>query len=148
MANELIQRQLKTQLYAKYSGDTTGFKTAVSGGMYWVKPPAGVTQENYPIVLYYPLVSDGEYYLGQGMSPSVEIVPIMFKILSASTTSTEAENILKLLETVYDGCSLTLSGWTLRQFHREFRNSITGPYVDENDIWNLNALYRAVCDKT
>ncbi|MFA5054246.1 MAG: hypothetical protein WC565_09320 [Parcubacteria group bacterium] len=148
MANELLQRQLKTQLYAKYSGDTTGFKTAVTGGMYYVKAPATVTQENYPIVLYYFLPSSGDYYLGQGFSPSVETVPVIFKILSASTTSTEAENILKLLETVYDGCSLTLSGWTLRQFHRELRNSITGPYVDEFGIWHLNALYRAVCDKS
>jgi len=148
MANELIQRQLKTQLYAKYSGDKTGFKTAVSGGMYWVKAPDGVTQDNYPIVLYYPLDSSAEFFFGSGATPSGETVPIVFKILSASTTSTEAENILKLLESVYDGCSLTLSGWTLREFRRPERGAISGPYLDPKNIWNLNALYQAVCDKT
>lgn len=142
----VLQRQVKIKLYALYSNDTTGFKTLI-GDMYYIKPPAEVTQSNYPIVVYQIVTTSSEYDFYRNSIPSTESVLIEFKILSASTVSTEAENILEKLQGVYDGASLTLTGWGVREMSREPRNSITGPYVDDSGIWNLNALYRLVCDK-
>ena len=143
----VLQRQIKTKIWDKYNADTSGFKTAING-LYFYKAPDGVTQDNYPIILYSIVTTSSDFVFNRGAVPSAEMPLIEFKILSKNVISTEAEDILEKLQTVFDGASLTLSGWRVRELRREPRNSVTGPYVDEFGIWNINALYRAVCDKT
>ncbi|MCK9357180.1 MAG: hypothetical protein M0R22_08580 [Dehalococcoidia bacterium] len=143
----VLQRQIKAKLFDKYNADTSGFKTAING-FYFYKAPDGITQDNYPIVLYSIITTSSELTFSGGAVPSTETPLIEFKILSKNVISTEAEDILEKLQAVFDGASLTLSGWRVRELRRELRNSITGPYVDEFGIWNINALYRAVCDKS
>jgi hypothetical protein len=147
MSNNLLQRQIKAKIYDLYTADTSGFKTAITG-MYYVKVPGGITQTSYPLVLYSTITTSSEYDFCRGATPCGESVLIEFKILSNSTVSTEAEDILDKLQGVYDGASLSLAGWGLREMRRESRNSITGPYIDEFEIWHLNALYRVICDRT
>jgi len=142
----LLQRQAKIQIYSLYSADTTGFKSGITQ-LYHGKPDHSLTQDDYPLVIYSFLPSQGEYYFDSGSSPSTETLFVVFKILSASTVSTEAENILEKLHGVYDGASLTLSGWSLREMLRDKRDGVVGPYTDDNGIWHLNTTYRSICDR-
>jgi len=143
----VLQRQIKAKLFDKYNADTSGFKTAING-FYFYKAPDGITQDNYPIIVYSIVTTSSDFVFNRGAVPSAETPLIEFKILSKNVISTEAEDILEKLQTLFDGASLTLSGWRVRELRREQRNSVTGPYVDEFGIWNINALYRAICDKT
>jgi len=110
--------------------------------------PEGVTQDNYPIVTYQIITTSSEYTFEGGYTPKVEAPLILFKILSNSTVSTEAENILEKLTGVYDGAALSLTGWSLVELTRVETNSVTGPYMDDQGIINLNVRYRAICHKS
>jgi len=143
----VLQRQLKAKIWDKYNADTSGFKSSING-MYYYKAPDGITQDNYPIILFSTVTTSSDFSFHRGAIPTAEMPLIEFKILSKNVISTEAEDILEKLQAVFDGASLTLSGWRVRELRREARNSITGPYADEFGIWNINALYRAICDKT
>lgn len=145
----LLQRQIKKQIDALCANDTTGFKTAITA-LRHAKLLRGDTPDKYPIVVYSFLPTSGTYYFDSGSSPSTETLFVVFKILSANTTnavSTEAENILEKLHGVYDGASLTLSGWSLREMLRDKRDGVVGPYVDDSGIWHLNTTYRLICDR-
>lgn len=139
----VLQRQLKSQIYSLYNADTTGFKTAING-LYHYRPPKNITQDDYPIVTYHFLTTSFDYTFDNGQTPSFEDVLVEFKILSKEEVSTEAENILEKLEGVYDGASLSLTGWSKLEMSRD---AIIGPYKDDQLIWNINVRYRILCEK-
>lgn len=139
----VLQRQLKSQIYNLYNTDVTGFKTSING-LYFYTPPKNITQDNYPIVTYRFLTTSFDYTFDNGQTPRYEDVLVEFKILSKEEVSTEAENILEKLEGVYDGASLSLTGWARLEMSRD---AIIGPYKDDQLIWNINVRYRILCEK-
>lgn len=146
----LIQQQLKKELWDKYNEDTTGFKSALTGGLYFDRAPDVYTQANYPLATMNFITTHSYYTFAKHTTPQMEEVLVDFHILSRPTnkSSSEAEGILAKLETVYDGCSLTLSGWTLVEMTREPRNSVVGPYLDDDGVWNLGVKYRVLAHRT
>ena len=139
----VLQRQLKNQIYSLYDADTTGFKSSING-LYFYLPPKNITQDNYPIVTYRILTTSFDYTFDGGQTPKMEDVLVQFNILSKEEVSTEAENILEKLEGVYDGASLSLTGWSRLEMSRD---AIIGPYKDDQLIWNVNVRYRILCEK-
>lgn len=148
-----IRRQIKYEIERIYNADTTGLKSATNG-IYHRILPSHITEADYPLVMYYVITSSPEYAFDHGTSPASEEILVMFKILSnpSNFVSTEAENILVLLLAVYDGVSMVLDGWTLREFTRPKENGVIGPDTEINPdtgktIWYVDVKYRATCDK-
>ena len=109
-----LRRQIKKQLYSLY--DSSELPNMVSG-MYWGKLPSGVTQDDFPVIVYWAGNSIAEYNLGSFV-PKRESLLVTFKILSDAEASTEAEDICETLTETYDGASLSLTGWTLLEMVR------------------------------
>lgn len=135
-----LRRQIKNQLHLLYAN--SALPTLVTG-MYYGRTPAGVTQDDYPLIVYQITRSRTEFVLGS-LVPRFEDVLVEFKIVSAKSASTEAENICETLVGVYDGASLALAGWTLLEMVRE---EVFGPYLDDVGVWNLNVVYRITCQR-
>lgn len=133
-----LRRQIKNQIYALY--EASSLPDLVSG-MYFGRTPSGVTQDDYPLIVYQIVRSGAQYVLGSFV-PRFEDVLVEFKIVSAADASTEAENICEALTGVYDGAALSFTGWTLLEMVRE---AIDGPYLDDVGVWNLNVTYRLIC---
>ena len=152
------RRQVKYEIYRLYDSDETGLKTGSAfmdhGGLLDIHTDADYVSK--PGWIYYVIASNAGYtFDNSNMSPdSVEIL-VTFKGLSMPTNkvSTALENSLEKLLAVYDGCSMTLDGWTLREMSRPFRNDVIGPLkhvnMDTNkEEWYCDVNYVAILDKS
>jgi len=95
---------LLTAIYGKLAGST--LSTAIGGRMYLDQAPDKPT---FPYVVFFIVSSVPEKTFTEDMSETL----IQFSIYSASSSATEISAIYAALKTLYDECSLTITGSSL-----------------------------------
>lgn len=131
-------KNLTTGIYAKLAGST--LSTAIGGRLYKGEAPEGA---EFPYVVYFVVYDIPEYPGGK----TIEKVMIQFSIFSNASGTTEIEDILTNLRSLYDDCTLTITSNTQIYFIREnlatFRDEITTVngtvgvwhYAQEYSLW-------------
>jgi len=151
------RRQVKYEIWRLRDVDATGFKSGSAfldhGGLLDEHTDADYVAK--PGWIYDVVSSNADYTFDNNQVPDSETVLITFKGLSMPTNkvSTALEDSMEKLLAVYDGCSMTLDGWTLREMTRPNRNSVIGPLKrvnldTEKEEWYCSVRYEAVLDKT
>ena len=91
--------------------------------MYHNKAPQGAT---FPYCVYFS-VSDID---DLDFSEEHEDFLIQFNIFSQNNSAVEAGDLLETLKTMFDNCSLTVTGWR----HLQFQRSLTLPNNDFEQV--------------
>ncbi len=96
-------KALTTAIYGKLSGST--LSTAIGGRLYKSEAPQNA---QYPCVVFFVVTDYPEYPGGK----TVEHVLVQFSVFSMAVGSTEVEDILGYLRSLYDDCTLSASGYS------------------------------------
>lgn len=86
------------------AGSPTALYTAIGGRLYLGQAPQEAT---FPYVVYDLITQYDEL----DFSDEIKIFQIQFDIYSQNNSATEAGTVLASLETVYNNCALTVTGW-------------------------------------
>lgn len=97
-------KNLTTAIYGKLSG--SALASHIGTRLYKGRAP---TNASYPYIVY-NLISN---YPDDTFSEDLENAIIQFSIFSTTSGSTEAEDIYADLKTLYDDCTMTITGETL-----------------------------------
>lgn len=103
-------KALTTAIYSKMSGSS--LNTAIGGRFYKGHAPEGT---EYPYVVFM-LVSDVP---ADTFKHKLDDVLIQFSLFSATSSSTEVEDMYGYLKALYDDCSMTPTSQTLIWMKRE-----------------------------
>ena len=101
---------LTTGIYSKFTG--SALATAIGGRLYKAYAPQ---RAQFPYATYDIITDIPEYPGGK----TIEQVLVQFDLYSSASGSTEVEGMLTKLRTLYDDCTLTLTGNTGIYFKRE-----------------------------
>jgi len=103
-------KALTTAIFGKLSGSL--LDTDIGGRLFKGQAPDGT---EFPYVVYL-IVSDvpDDVFAKKG-----ESVLIQFSLFSSASGSTEVEDMYSHLKTLYDDCSMTITGAVLAWFHRQ-----------------------------
>ena len=106
-------------------GTTTGsgFYNDLSGRMYHYKAPQGAT---FPYCVYFPVSGLDDIDFGEER----EEILVQFNIYSQNNSALEAGSLLESLKTMFDDCSLTVTGWN----HIEFSRNLIYPNSDYDQV--------------
>jgi len=124
-----------TLFTAAPGGTYNTFYVAVGGRMYLARAKQG---ETIPYVTYHLITDTNDW----NFSHDFETALIQFNIFHTSSTS--AGTILGYLETLYDDCTLSVTGWTNVFMQREFTQLIR---FDEENLWMYVVQYRVLLQK-
>ena len=127
-------------VYNRFSSTTgSGFYNDVSGRMYLGHASQGAT---FPYCVYFS-VTDGN---DLDFSDEREDFLLQFNIFSQNNSSFEAGNLLESLKTMFDNCSLTVTGWRHLQFQRGniYPN---GDYEQSPPIQGYSVEYNVLLEK-
>ena len=118
----------------------SGFYNDISGRMYLNHAPQATT---FPYCVYFSAsdVDDLDF------SEEHEDFLIQFNIFSQKNSAVEAGDLLETLKTMFDNCSLTVTGWRDLQFQR----SLTLPNNDfsqDPPIHGYSVEYDVLLEKT
>lgn len=123
-------KNLTTSIFAKMTSSTDLY-TDIGGRLYKSEAPEGAA---YPYVVFF-VVSDLPEYPG---GHTIEQVQVQFSLFSSASGSTQVEDMLTHLRSLYDDCSLTITSNTLIYFIRgnmsAMREDHTWHYVQEYEI--------------
>jgi len=104
-------------LYAHFSNTTgSGFYYDISGRMYHNAAPQGAA---FPYCIYFLVDNIDEL----DFSDEREDLTMQFNIFSQNSSALEAGNLLDSLETMFDNCRLTVTGWNHLEFKRNMVHS-------------------------
>ena len=101
----------------------SGFYNDISGRMYHNKASQGAT---FPYCVYFS-VSDID---DLDFTEEHEDFLIQFNIFSQNNSAVEAGDLLETLKTMFDNCSLTVTGWR----HLQFQRSLVMPNNDFGQV--------------
>jgi hypothetical protein len=103
-------------IYNHFSDTTgSGFYNDVSGRFYHNVAPQGAT---FPYCVYFSVADVDEL----DFTDEREDFTLQFDIFSQNNSALEAGNLLESLKTMFDNCSLTVTGWRHLQFKRDMVN--------------------------
>lgn len=129
-------KALPTAIFAKMTSSTTLY-TDIGGRLYYGEAPEGA---EYPYVVFNDFTSLPEY----PGTKTIEKIYYDFNIFSSAVGRTEIEDILTHLRSLYDDCTLTVSGYTLIYFIREtvqkMREDHTTP-AGTIGVWHYSQEY-------
>ena len=135
-------KNLTTGIFSKLAG--SALSTSIGGRLYKGEAPEGAEM---PYVVYF-IVSDVPEYPG---GKTIEKYWVQFSIFSSASGSTEIEDILTNLRTLYDNCTLTITGNTSIYFMRgnftAMRDAITTAAGTEG-VWHYVQEYEGWMVKT
>lgn len=135
-------KNLTTAIYGKLTGSS--LSTAVGGRVFKGVAPEGT---GYPYVVY-SLISDVPDYT---FTETMEDVIIQFDIFSNTSSSTEAEDIFGYLKSLYDFCSMTITGGSLLYMRRSYavlyNEDVTTPAGTET-VWRYSVDYEIKMKRT
>ena len=104
---------LFTAIYNRFSATTTsGFYNDISGRLYHNNAPQGAT---FPYCVYFSVDDDNEI----DFTDEREDFLLQFNIFSQNNSASQAGTLLESLKTMFDNCSLTVTGWNHLQFLRD-----------------------------
>jgi len=129
--------ELSKAIYSKISGSS--FSTAIGGRFFEDEAPEGA---DYPYAIY-KIVSSTPDYVFAGKH---EDYLVQFSMFSTASGSTEIKTITEYLKTLFDECSLTITGLTL--LYMGWQNTV-GPSTEEHTTpagtqkaWACHSDYR------
>lgn len=102
-------KALTTAIFSKLSGST--LSADIGGRLFKHEAPEGA---EYPYAVYMVVSNTPEYPGGK----TIEKYLVQFSLFSAASGSTEVEDMLTHLRTLYDDCTLTIIGNTSIYFVR------------------------------
>ena len=117
----------------------SGFYNDISGRMYLNKASQAAS---FPYCVYFS-VSDID---DLDFSEEHEDFLIQFNIFSQNNSAVEAGDLLETLKTMYDNCSLTVTGWR----HLQFQRSLVMPNNDFSQVPPIHGYsieYEALLEK-
>ena len=117
-------------IYAKKAGST--LNTAIGGRLYVGSAPQKIT---FPYVVYDIITNTT---MGVLQDTTGEEITLQFSIFSNKKTVAEINTLFENLKTVYDECSLTITGYTHMRMFRNFSSLIRDV---ENNIWAYHIEY-------
>lgn len=136
-------KNLTTAIVAKMTSSTDLY-TDIGGRLFKNDADEGA---ELPYVVYM-IVSDVPEYPG---GKTIERVLIQFSLFSSASGSTEVEDMLTHLRSLYDDCTLTITGNTLICFIRgnltQMRDEITTKKGTVG-VWHFSQEYEAMMVKT
>ena len=104
---------LFTAIYDRFSSTTSsGFYNDISGRLRHNKASQGDT---FPYCVYFSVSDIDEL----DFTDEREDFTLQFDIFTQKNSGTEAGNLLESLKTMFDNCSLTVTGWNHLQFQRK-----------------------------
>lgn len=137
-------KALSQAIYTKAS--TSGaFWTAIGGRFY-----KGIVDPTKPIVypyVVYMLVSDNA---DGGFREDIEDCDFQFSIFSASSSSSEIEDLYTALKSVFDKCSLTVTGYTFLHMLRKHSTLFADELPNPNGtgwVWHYATDYNILIQK-
>jgi len=99
-------------IYNRFSSTTgSGFYNDVSGRMYLNHAPQ---EASFPYCVYFSVSDIDELDFGEEREDFL----LQFSIFSQNNSAYEAGTLLESLKTMFDDCSLTVTGWRHLQFQR------------------------------
>lgn len=135
-------KNLTTALYSKLTG--SALSTAVGGRVFKGVAPEGT---EYPYVVY-SMISDVPDYT---FTETLEDVTIQFDIFSNASSSGEIEDLFGNLKSLYDFCSMTVTGGSLLYMRRSFASlyveDVTTPTGTEA-VWHYSIDYEIKMKRT
>jgi len=117
----------------------SGLYNDVSGRMYLNKAPQETV---FPFCVYFP-VSDID---DLDFSDERENLLVQFDIYSLNNSATEAGNLLESTKTMFDNCSLTVTGW----HHLKFQRNLVMPnndFSEDPPIHGYSVEYDVLLEK-
>ena len=121
----------------------TDLYTAISGRLYKGYAPESAI---YPYVVYFVVTDVPEYPGGK----TIEQYLIQFSLFSSASGSTEVENMLTYLRTLYDDCVLTITGNTPIYFIRGNLSTMREDHTvlaGTVGVWHFSQEYEGWCVK-
>lgn len=135
-------KNLTTAIYGKLTGST--LSSAVGGRVFRGVAPGGT---EFPYVVY-SLISDVPEYT---FSETLEDVTIQFDIFSKASSSSEVEDLFGYLKSLYDFCSMTITGGSLLYMRRNvailYTEDFTTPSGTET-VWHYSVDYEIMMKRT
>lgn len=135
-------KNLTTAIYGKLTGSS--LSAAVGGRVFKGVAPKGT---EYPYIVY-SLISDVPDYT---FTETMEDVIIQFDVFSKSSSSTEAEDLFGYLTSLYDFCSMTITGGSLLYMRRSYavlyNEDVTTPAGTET-VWHYSVDYEIKMKRT
>ena len=111
---------LFTAIYNRFETTTgSGFYNDLSGRMYLNHAPQEAT---FPYCVYFPVTDYDEL----DFTDEREDFLMQFNVFSQNNSAIEAGELLESLMTMFDNCSLTVTGWK----HLQFQRSLVMPNND------------------
>ena len=130
---------LMTAIKSRYLSDAgASLRAANTGGLWWQQAPQDTAM---PFVIVYWISSTCDDFAG-GASDRIEKADLQFSVFSdAEDGGTEAADIIKKTQALYDWCALQLpTGSTYT--HLAFDRTGTGNMsLNEDGIWHAVILY-------
>lgn len=131
-------KALQTAIYNKALTGSNTFKTAVNSRFYFFMAPQNTT---FPYATYDFVVNTYDNQFNEDFEEFV----VQFSIFSQSTSSSEAGDIYGYLTTLFDWCSLTITGYSLVEMKRM---STTTDYFSDDTVWMYTVDYKVWMKKT
>ena len=134
-------KALSTALFTKFTG--SAFSTSIGGRLYKARAPQNPT---WPYAVYY-LISDVPR---DTFTDRLEEVIVQFSIFSQSSGSTEIEDIVTNLKSLFDNCSLTITGNTHIMMNRQGSSLTSVPADTElgtGEYWQADLDYETIMQK-
>lgn len=121
--------KILTGIFTKFSG--SALSTALGARMYSRYAPQG-TAFPYATVDISSLISDWTF------TEDIEDADVLFNLYSKSTSETEITGLLNNLISLYDDCTLTVTGYTPLFMQRDITRSLSNP---EYGIRQYSVIY-------
>lgn len=135
-------KNLSTALFTKITG--SAFSTSIGGRLYKGRAPQGVV---WPYAAYF-VVSDVPQ---DTFTDKLEEVLIQFSVFSAASGSTEIEDIVANLKSLFDNCSLAITGNTHITMNRQGSSLTSTPADTEagtGEYWQADVEYEVTMQKS
>ena len=127
-------------IYNHFSATTTtGFYNDVSGRMYLNNAPQ---EASFPYCVYFSVDDANEL----DFSDEHEDFLLQFNIFTQNNSSLQAGNLLESLKTMFDNCSLTVTGWRPINFQRD-RIYSNNDFTQVPPIQGYSVEYNALLEK-
>jgi len=129
-------------IYDKFSA-TNDFKTAINGRLYAYEAPQGAI---YPYCIFEQISGFPDW----DFTDNQEDVLIQLTLVDNSDSVATIADAETKMYTLFDGASLTISGYDHIKIDRESNVLLkASPALDDkNSLWNVIATYRIYAEKT
>lgn len=130
-------KEIAQSLYSKFITIPNTLNASIGGRMYHTQAPQNAV---FPYVVFSFVSQVPEYTF----DTSFEDVRIQFSIFSLEQSVQEIETIKEALHTLYDWCSLSVTGYA----HIYMRRFASRLVRDDRPSWNYSVDYKVFVEKT